>query len=137
MRGGDRRALVRAAAIASLLALPALAARPCTLPAHSGAQLVQGPVQLAWLAQPEAIAVGHPFVLQLSLCPTDAKLLRVDATMPEHRHGMNYRPTITAVGPGRWRAEGLLWHMSGRWELAIEVEAAGARHLLRQSVQLP
>ena len=27
------------------------------------------------------------------------------------------------VGEGQWRAEGLLWHMAGRWELAFEVES--------------
>ena len=37
---------------------------------------------------------------------------------------------------GLWRAEGLLWHMGGRWELRLDVEAAGATQTLRQSVTL-
>ena len=64
-------------------------------------------------------------------------MIRVDATMLEHRHGMNYRPSVKSLGEGRWRAEGLLWHMSGRWELAIEVDNGGERTWLRQSVVLP
>ena len=46
----------------------------------------------------------------------------VDAWMPEHRHGMNYRPTVTRLAPGRWRAEGLMFHMPGRWELVFTVD---------------
>ena len=40
--------------------------------------------------------------------------VEVPARMPEHRHGMNYRPSLTPQGPGRWRADGLLWHMAGQ-----------------------
>jgi hypothetical protein len=72
----------------------------------------------------------------MQLCPADAQLLRVDATMPEHRHGMNYRPTVKPLGDGRWRAEGLLWHMSGRWQLRLDVRAQGSDHTLVQSVVL-
>jgi hypothetical protein len=93
-------------------------------------------VQLAWRAEPAPIAVSRPFALLVTLCPADARLLRVDASMPEHRHGMNYRPSLQPLGGGRWRVEGLLWHMAGRWELRLEVEAAGATHVLRQSVTL-
>ncbi len=115
-------------------ALPAVAA--CPPPPEAGALLGSGPVQLAWRAEPAPIAVSRPFVLLVTLCPADARLLRVDASMPEHRHGMNYRPSLQPLGGGRWRVEGLLWHMAGRWELRLEVEAAGATHVLRQSVTL-
>ena len=38
-----------------------------------------------------------------------ARLFRqVDATMPEHKHGMNYAPTIASRGDGRYRAEGMV-----------------------------
>jgi hypothetical protein len=116
-------------------AVPAFAA--CPPPPEAGARLDSGPVQLAWRAEPEPIAVSRPFALLLTLCPADARLLRVDATMPEHRHGMNYRPSLQPLGGGVWRVEGLLWHMAGRWELRLDVEAAGATHILRQSVTLP
>ena len=96
-----------------------------------------GPVQAAWQALPQTIAVGRPFALLVTLCPAQAQLLRVDATMPEHRHGMNYRASVEALGEGRWRVEGLLWHMSGRWELTLDVQQQGAEYRLRQSVELP
>ncbi|HEV8109104.1 MAG TPA: cytochrome-c peroxidase, partial [Burkholderiales bacterium] len=56
--------------------------------------------------------------------------------MPEHRHGMNYAPTVKALAPGRWRAEGLMFHMPGRWELVFEVTANGATDRLVTTYQL-
>lgn len=114
----------------------AWAQAPCTLPAEAEARLASGPVQVAWRAEPAVIVVGQPFVVWVTLCPATAQLQRVDATMPEHRHGMNYRPSLQDLGGGRWRAQGLLWHMAGRWELRLDVSAAGATHTLRQAVEL-
>jgi len=46
--------------------------------------------------------------------------LSVDAAMPEHGHGMNRVPRIE-TGDGHFRAEGLLFHMPGKWELYFDV----------------
>jgi hypothetical protein len=91
-------------------------AAPCPLPADTPSLMVQGPVQAAW--------------------PATAKLLKVDAEMPDHRHGMNYRPTFTSLGDGQWRVEGMLWHMAGRWALKVDAGLDGATHTLTQSVIL-
>jgi hypothetical protein len=118
------------------LPTPALSAA-CDLPPDAGAVLAAGSVRLAWQALPAAPRVGEPFELHVATCPAHAVLQSVDATMPEHRHGMNYRPSVHRLGEGRWRVEGLLWHMSGRWELALVVQAGDERQRLTQSVQLP
>lgn len=112
------------------------AQQTCPTPAPGVQVLRDGPVQLQWRARP-AIAVGKLFALDILVCPAAAELLRVEASMPEHRHGMNYRPSLVPQGPGRWRAEGLLWHMAGRWELQMVVKHAGQDLRLRQSVTLP
>jgi cytochrome c peroxidase len=79
--------------------------------------------------QAEALEVAKHFALEVSVCAKPGQpapeSLKVDAHMPEHRHGMNYAPTLKPLGPGRWRAEGLMLHMPGRWELVFEVRAAG------------
>jgi hypothetical protein len=111
-------------------------AAPCPLPADTPSLMVQGPVQAAWSAEPTAPVVGEPFVMRLTLCPATAKLLKVDAEMPDHRHGMNYRPTFTSLGDGQWRVEGMLWHMAGRWALKVDAGLDGATHTLTQSVIL-
>ena len=64
--------------------------------------------------------------------------VRVDARMPAHRHGMNYRPTVAAAGDGRFAARGLMFHMPGDWELSFDVNPGGVpRETLRSPVMLP
>ena len=88
----------------------------------------------------EAIEVARHFALEVSVCPKPgqpaAETLKVDAQMPEHRHGMNYAPALKVLGPGRWRAEGLMFHMPGRWELVFEVGAEGRVDRLSSRVSL-
>ncbi len=80
---------------------------------------------LAFAPQPAPWATGRPVAVDMVVCPKgDAPMpdsVRVDARMPQHGHGMNYRPSITSPAPGRWRAEGLMLHMAGRWELSFEL----------------
>ena len=47
--------------------------------------------------------------------------LAVDAAMPEHGHGMNRVPKVAPRPDGGFHAEGLLFHMPGRWELYFDV----------------
>ena len=125
-------AALLAAVLAALLAAPAAA---CPL---AGTPLQGAAVQAAWRVDGPAIVVGQHFAIELQICPQDATLARVDATMPEHRHGMNYRPSLTPLGGGRWHAEGLMFHMAGRWELRFDiVDAGGHTERLRESLTLP
>jgi hypothetical protein len=45
--------------------------------------------------------------------------------MPEHRHGMNYTPRL-ARSPNGLVADGLLFHMAGRWQLVVEAREGDA-----------
>ena len=84
---------------------------------------------LAFRTQPEKVVIGQHFVVELALCTKDGAAapgsVRVDAHMPEHRHGMNYKTKVTSSSAGKYRAEGLMFHMPGRWEYIFEVRAAG------------
>ncbi len=86
-------------------------------------------LDLAWRASP-ALSVGRPFAVLFALCPRDGASVaidrvKVDAWMPAHRHGMNYAPTLTGAAGGPWRAEGLLFHMPGAWQLVFELRLGG------------
>jgi cytochrome c peroxidase len=73
------------------------------------------------------VEVAKHFSLEISACAKNGpppETLKLDAHMPAHRHGMNYAPSVLKLGPGRWRAEGLLFHMPGRWELVFEIDSA-------------
>ena len=56
-------------------------------------------------------AAGAPFEGRLS----------VDAGMPAHGHGMNNAAKVVQHEPGRFRAEGMLFHMPGEWELQLRL----------------
>jgi len=95
-------------------------------------------IVVVFTTQPPVIEVGRHFVVDVRVCAEGAApvLTRLDADMPEHRHGMNYRPTLAAKGEGRYVAEGLLFHMPGRWRLSFDVEHAGRRTRLATDVIL-
>ena len=116
------------------LALVAPAALACELPGGPAAKLQSASHTLLYRAAP-ALRVGEHFALELAVCPAPAEL-RVDAWMPEHRHGMNYRASVTALGGGRYRAEGLLFHMPGRWEFLFELRGAGATERFAHAVRI-
>ena len=89
--------------------------------------------------KPEAISVSRHFALDIAICAKSTarpEAIKVDAQMPEHRHGMNYAPAVKATGPGRWRAEGLMFHMPGKWEFVFEVRAAGKTDRMASAFQL-
>ena len=112
-------------ALAAALVAAAAHAAACELPG-GGARTVDSPrYALAYRTQPARIAVGEHFVVEIAVCakgnaaPPGA--LAVDAWMPEHRHGMNYKSGVSALGGGRFRVEGLMFHMPGRWEFLFDV----------------
>jgi hypothetical protein len=83
-------------------------------------------LEIAWRPVAGAIELGRPFSIEFVLCPrlTPAPpidRITVDAWMPAHRHGMNYRPTLAGTPPAPLRADGLLFHMPGRWEIVFEL----------------
>jgi hypothetical protein len=129
------RAARRRAALAAMLLIGASAGVQAQAPAArcgeriAGAQRIEGPRDVvAFAPRPAPWALGKHFAIEFEVCPKAGEALpeqvRVDARMPEHGHGMNYRTSLQAQGPGRWRADGLLLHMAGRWELGFELRRA-------------
>jgi hypothetical protein len=126
---------MRALLLAVPIAAAAAAGEACELPGGA-AQRIKSPRHLVlYRAQPAPLRIGEHFALEFVVCPAPESV-RVDAWMPEHRHGMNYRPTVAAQGGGRYRAEGLMLHMGGRWELVFEVRAGGTTERIAQSLRL-
>ena len=134
-RGPVRRALT--AALGALLCVGAVA-EACDVPPGFSprGRLTSEGVTVVFRTLPPAIVLGRHFAIEALVCAagTPPTLTRVDAQMPEHRHGMNYRPTLADKGEGRYVAEGLLFHMPGRWELSFDVEGDGRRTRLATDV---
>jgi len=117
------------------LSLAAAAAQACELPGAPAQRVQAQDREVVFRTQPAVVKVGEHFAVDFVVCPApDA--VRVDAWMPEHRHGMNYRPTIATQGGGRYRATGLMFHMTGRWEFVFEVRAGGKTERLTHSVRI-
>jgi hypothetical protein len=110
------------------------AALACELPGGAVEKLQSAEHTILYRAEP-ALKVGEHFALEVAVCPPP-KDLRVDAWMPEHRHGMNYRPSLRPLGKGRYRAEGLMFHMPGRWEFLFEVRGPDKTERFGHSVQI-
>ncbi len=95
---------------------------------------------VAYATTPAAIEINRHFVVEFAVCPRGGarppQAVRIDAHMPEHRHGMNYRPGVTVLRPGTYRAEGLLLHMPGRWELTFDVVTGNATERLSSTMRV-
>ncbi len=131
---------MRCALTAMLFALSIGPAHACS-PVLPGGKVVESTrFSVGFRTQPEEIAVGRHFSVELAVCPkSGAQLpenLRVDAHMPDHRHGMNYKTEIVHAPEGRYRVNGLMFHMPGRWEFIFDVRAGGKTDRLTQSVVL-
>lgn len=116
----------------------------CPPDATDGAVLKAGELVLAYrpvlAGKTSRIPMAKHFALEVQLCDkagvSVAHLRKADATMPEHRHGMNYRPRITSLGDGRFRVEGMMFHMAGHWQLVFEVQAGKEATRLTDDVQI-
>jgi hypothetical protein len=87
-------------------------------------------------AVPAKIPLGQHFSLEFAVCANAGaplpESITVDAWMPGHRHGMNYKASLKRNG-SRYRADGLLFHMPGRWELIFELRGGGRTDRMAQS----
>jgi hypothetical protein len=107
------------------------------LPAQSRLLAKDAELTIAFAPSAKPISVGRHFTLDVYLCPEPASTmpssLKVSADMPAHRHGMNYKTTVRALGNGRFAVEGMMFHMPGRWRFIFEVSTAkGSQRLTRE-----
>ena len=110
-------------------------AQACDLPGGDAKKIEAPNYLVLYRTKPAPLKVGQHFALEFAVCPAPESV-RVDASMPEHKHGMNYRPTIVGSGEGPYRAEGLMLHMAGKWELVFELRAKDAVERVVQTIRL-
>jgi hypothetical protein len=133
---------MKCALVFALLAgAPALQAQACTALIEGGKRIESARHTLAYRTDPAKVVVGKPFAVVLAICPRESgariEEVQVDGHMPEHRHGMNYKASVKALGePGRYRAEGLMFHMPGKWEFLFDVRDAKGMERLKQEFSL-
>lgn len=103
----------------------------CT-PEFAG-QTTDGRYKVSIKPVPDPIPLNALFSLNLMVEKTEGGTLPlgtgilVDATMPEHKHGMNTVPTVVPGNvPGSYLAQGLLFHMPGNWEITVRIQEGGS-----------
>ena len=119
------------------LVSPALA---CPTPEQGFQRLASGEAEVAYRWDPAELKVGRFFAAEVVACRAPnsepVREIRLDATMPAHNHGMNYRPAASQTAPGHYRFTGLMLHMAGTWRLTIDLVQGTKRTRLTHEVKL-
>ncbi len=91
----------------------------------AGKMVTEDGYKISYRLDPAYFHVGEPFDMAVIVCRPNAapfsEILEIDALMPAHRHGMNYNPTVRKTAPGRFKAEGFMFHMRGDWQFRFEI----------------
>jgi len=81
----------------------------------------------------------HQWTLRLYTAtgePVADALLLVTGGMPVHNHGLPTAPTVTALGNGEYRLQGLRFHMQGLWVLTVQISHGDSRDTVLLSLTL-
>ena len=101
-------------------------------------QLQNAGFSLAFVTDPESPPLGTHFKINTIVCkdhqPWSGKL-KVDADMPQHGHGMNYKPEVEMRNAGQFQASGFLFHMPGEWRIRFQVRDDGQKLNFEHNLQ--
>ena len=87
-----------------------------------------GGFYVTYAALPAEVPLNETFAVELRVWDaetreeigSDAELF-VDARMPAHQHGMLQEVDLTRDDTGKVTVNGMLFHMTGHWELYVDV----------------
>jgi YtkA-like len=120
--------------------VPAAADTVCPAAAQGFEHLKTADAEIGYRWEPAELKVGQFFAAEVVACsiPDRAPVgaITIDATMPAHGHGMNYRPKAEPKGPGHYRFTGLMLHMPGTWRVTFQLEQGAQRTRLTHEFEL-
>ncbi len=95
------------------------------------------------LLQPAAdIKVSQASSLKATVCGQVDKieLFSLDASMPAHGHGTNYRPTVSLESSDEqsavYQIDGVVLHMPGNWQWEVDIDDGNSSETLTKSFTL-
>jgi hypothetical protein len=119
---------------------PARAEVACPDAVQGFPRLKTADAEIAYRWEPAELRVGQFFTAEVVACRAPGagpvEEITIDATMPAHGHGMNYRPTAERIAAGRYRFTGLMLHMPGTWHITFDLLQGGKRTRLTHEVSL-
>ena len=129
------------AGLASVAAARADVACPAETEGQQGFRRLQSAdAEIAYRWEPAEPKVGQFFAAEVVACrapgPEPVGRIAIDATMPAHGHGMNYRPAAEQAGAGHYRFTGLMLHMPGTWRITFDLFQGSRRTRLTREVDL-
>jgi len=92
-----------------------------------------GYFHISYQSELEPITINqiHNWVLHIETPagdPVSGAKISVSGGMPMHNHGLPTNPKVTTdLGRGKYKLEGLRFHMRGYWELIVIIEVQGRR----------
>ena len=92
-----------------------------------------GYFHISYQSELEPITINqiHNWVLHIETPegdPVSGAKISVSGGMPLHNHGLPTNPKVTTdLGRGKYKLEGLRFHMRGYWELILIIEVQGRR----------
>ena len=134
---GTPKVMLSTALATVAFALPAFA---CPGTEQGFRRLSAADAEVAYRWEPAELKVGQFFAAEVVACrapgPELVREISIDAIMPAHGHGMNYRPAATRTAPGHFRFTGLMLHMPGKWRVTIDLFQASKRTRFTHEVNL-
>jgi len=97
----------------------------------------QGLYRIRYVSRRDPIPLNqiHTWTIHIETAdgrPVEHAAVSVDGKMPQHIHGLPTRPQVTKeLGHGDYLVEGLKFHMLDWWVVEFQVDAAGARDIVR------
>jgi hypothetical protein len=99
-----------------------------------------GNYTVVFTPSPDPVPMNQLFDLMITIAPKSGAAppakVEVDARMPAHGHGMNRVPKVTRVTEGTVKAEGMLFHMPGHWELYVDITHGGVTERAQFDIHL-
>ncbi len=88
-----------------------------------------GLYRVSYTPDPDPIPFNEPFGMLVHATAADGAVvddlsIAVDATMPEHGHGMNTTPTVENLGDGDFQVDGMMFHMEGAWRIEVDLDGS-------------
>ena len=97
-------------------------------------------VTLHYRIEPSPLRVAQHFSMQFRTCRGEQSLkpdsFKVDALMPKHGHGMNYKADIDIQRDGMVEATGMLFHMPGQWQIKVDLSYDGLARQVKIDYQI-
>jgi YtkA-like len=119
---------------------PTRADTACPAEAEGFRRLKTAEAEIAYRWEPGELRVGQFFTAEVVACrvpgPEPVGQIALDATMPAHGHGMNYRPKAEPTGAGRYRFTGLMLHMPGTWRFTFDLFQGSRRTRVSHDLSL-